>query len=117
MLSGLLIAVLMRVVFVTVALSSPAPADAQMQQQMDWCRNKDYVYSPVLQIKGCTAVIQSGRLSGQDLALTFNNRGNAYSDRTITTAPSLTSTKPSGAIRYLPSHTTVVAKRTMARTI
>jgi hypothetical protein len=42
----------MRVVFVTVALCSPAPADAQIQEQMDWCVNKGYVHSPDLQIKG-----------------------------------------------------------------
>lgn len=68
-------------VFVTVPLFPPAPADAQTQQQMDWCENKDYAYLADLQLNGCTALIQSGRWSGNDLALIFNNRGNAYSDK------------------------------------
>ena len=50
-------------------------------QQMDWCENKDYAYLADLQLNGCTALIQSGRWSGNDLALIFNNRGNAYSDK------------------------------------
>ena len=29
-------------------------------------------------ISGCTAVIESGKLTGKDLANIFNNRGNAY---------------------------------------
>jgi len=64
-----------------VPLFPPAPADAQTQQQIDWCVNKGYVYSPNLQINGCTAALQSGRLSGKDLASAFNNRGNAYNDK------------------------------------
>jgi tetratricopeptide (TPR) repeat protein len=59
---------------------SPAPADAT-QEQTDWCGNKDYVYSPDLQINGCTAVIQSGQWSGEGLASAFNNRGGAYNDK------------------------------------
>jgi tetratricopeptide (TPR) repeat protein len=54
---------------------------AQTQQQIDRCENNGYVYSPDLQINGCTAAIQSGQWSGKDLALVFNNRGNAYSDK------------------------------------
>ena len=32
-----------------------------------------------LMIKGCTAMIDSGKYSGQDLVALYNNRGNAYS--------------------------------------
>jgi tetratricopeptide (TPR) repeat protein len=68
-------------VALVIPLFPPTPADAQTQQQIDWCENNGYVYTPDLQINGCTAAIQSGRWSGKDLALVFNNRGNAYSDK------------------------------------
>jgi tetratricopeptide (TPR) repeat protein len=32
-------------------------------------------------ISGCTTVIQSGRENTENLAVAFNNRGNAYSDK------------------------------------
>jgi tetratricopeptide (TPR) repeat protein len=66
---------------VTAPLFSPIPAVAQTQQEMAWCENNGYAYSPDLQINGCTAVIQSGRLLGKGLASAFNNRGNAYNDK------------------------------------
>jgi lipoprotein NlpI len=46
-----------------------------------WCVNKGNAFSPDQQISGCTAAIQSGRWSGQDLAWAFNNRGLAYQDK------------------------------------
>jgi len=64
-----------------LSIWTPTPADAQTQQQIDWCENKEYAYSPDMQLNGCTALIQSRRWSGKDLALIFNNRGNAYNDK------------------------------------
>jgi lipoprotein NlpI len=59
----------------------PGPASALTQQQIDWCKNKDNAYSPDLQISGCTAVIESGKWSGKDLAWAYNGRGVAYNDK------------------------------------
>ena len=55
-----------------------APAAAQMQAQISWCGNKGNSISPSLQIQGCTAVIESGRMSGKSLAWAYANRGIGY---------------------------------------
>ena len=52
----------------------PPPAAAQAQEQINWCLNKGNAYSPDLVIKGCTAVIESGKAP----AGIYVNRGNAY---------------------------------------
>ncbi|HZS63500.1 MAG TPA: hypothetical protein VFA53_03240, partial [Xanthobacteraceae bacterium] len=57
-----------------------SPAAAQSQQQLNWCEGKDGA-PPDLIIGGCTAVIQSGKITGKNLAAAFNNRGNAYDDK------------------------------------
>jgi tetratricopeptide (TPR) repeat protein len=52
---------------------------AQTEQQCALCYGKADVPAdlvpPEIQISGCTAVIQSGKRSGHDLALAFTNRG------------------------------------------
>lgn len=53
-------------------------ASAQTQQQIDWCENKGDAFSLDLQINGCTATIQSGRWSGQDLVRAYYHRSIAY---------------------------------------
>jgi len=58
-----------------------SPAEAQTQQQIDWCVNNGNAFSGDLAIGGCTASIQSGRWSGKDLVWAFINRGNAYVDK------------------------------------
>lgn len=55
-----------------------APAAAQFQAQVSWCGNKGNNVSPNLQIQGCTAVIESGRMSGKPLAWAYANRGTGY---------------------------------------
>ena len=58
--------------------SIPPPAAAPTQQQRDWCQKDG---TPDEQtIAGCDAVIRSGVLSGSDLALAYNKRGNAYAN-------------------------------------
>jgi YidC/Oxa1 family membrane protein insertase len=59
----------------------PSWATAQTQQQLDWCLNKGNAFSADLRISGCTAFIQSGRLSGDGLAAAFYNRGVPYAER------------------------------------
>jgi tetratricopeptide (TPR) repeat protein len=67
--------------FIATGFWSPAPAAAQTQQQIDWCVNQGSAFSPDLQIGGCTASIQSGRLSGKALARAYVSRGDAYDDK------------------------------------
>ncbi len=62
--------------FVLAASQGPA-AYAQTQQQLDWCNGKDGA-APDLQISGCSAVIQSGRFTGNNLAIAFKKRCWAY---------------------------------------
>jgi hypothetical protein len=52
-------------------------AMAQTQQQIDWCNGRGRP-TPDLKISGCTALIQSGKATGKNLAAGFLNRGNAY---------------------------------------
>jgi tetratricopeptide (TPR) repeat protein len=58
-----------------------APAAAQTRQEIDWCANQHREYSTDLQIKGCTAVIRSGRGTSEARASAFFFRGNAYADK------------------------------------
>ena len=62
------------------AVASSVPASAQTQEQIDWCVNKGNAYAPDVRINGCTALIQSGRLSMQGLAKVYNNRCFAHND-------------------------------------
>lgn len=62
---------------VLAAAVFPAPAGAQTKQQLNWCNGRDGATLD-LQIGGCTAAIQSGKFTGNDLATAFLNRGNAY---------------------------------------
>lgn len=60
-----------------VASFGPIAASAQTPQQLNWCNGKDGA-TPDLRIGGCTAVIQSGKLTAKNLATAFVNRGTAY---------------------------------------
>jgi tetratricopeptide (TPR) repeat protein len=64
-------------VFLCGLVSLGGPAGAQTQQQVDWCQGKDGA-TPDLQIGGCTAVIQSGRAIGKNLAIVLTFRAMAY---------------------------------------
>jgi tetratricopeptide (TPR) repeat protein len=69
-----------RFVAVLLAMTASAwagPAIAQTPQQMNWCIGRDNA-TPDLQIKGCTAVIQTGPVAGNNLAKAYYNRGIAY---------------------------------------
>lgn len=52
------------------------PADVRTQQEVSWCNAATPDLD--LQIKGCTALIQSGRWSVKYVAFAYNRRGNAY---------------------------------------
>src|ERR1700688_1704642 len=58
-------------------LAPTGPAWAQSDQQIDWCNGNDNA-TPELSVSGCTAMIQSGEHTGDELAIVFNNRGLAY---------------------------------------
>jgi tetratricopeptide (TPR) repeat protein len=51
------------------------------QRQIDRCVNQGDIFTPDASIDGCTAAIQSGRWSGQDLAAAFLNRGKAHANK------------------------------------
>jgi tetratricopeptide (TPR) repeat protein len=55
----------------------PVAAGAQTEQQRNWCAGRDGA-SPDQQISSCTALIQNGRDSPQQLARTFRTRGSVY---------------------------------------
>src|ERR1700736_6549493 len=63
-----------------IAALYSSPSRAQESQAWKWCVNEGEA-SPDLQIGGCTTVIQSGRESTRNLAIAFNNRGNAYHEK------------------------------------
>jgi tetratricopeptide (TPR) repeat protein len=63
------------------ALFSGATNGAELPQNWTLCVNKNAIFSPDLAISGCTALIQSGRESERNLAMAFNNRGTAYSEK------------------------------------
>jgi len=67
---------------IAIALTTlcAAAAHGQQSQPWKWCVN-DAKDSPEVPIKGCTAVIQSGKESGRNLAIAFNDRGIGYHDR------------------------------------
>lgn len=53
-------------------------AGAEQSENWTWCINENDLFSPDLQIGGCTAIIQSGRESRRNLAIAFGNRGMAH---------------------------------------
>ncbi len=61
-------------VLLIVAWSQTAQADIFQDQR--WCDDKDT--HPDIRIGACTRNIQSGRVTGRNLAVVFYNRGNAY---------------------------------------
>jgi len=67
---------------IAIALTTlcSAATHAQQSQPWTWCVN-DAKEAPAVQIEGCTAVIQSGKESGRNLAIAFNDRGIGYHDR------------------------------------
>ena len=81
--SSRMLSMAMKIAFVgliTAALAVSAPVGsvvAQTQEQLDRCEGKND--PPVdLMISECTEVMQSGNLTGNYLAIIFNNRSNAY---------------------------------------
>jgi tetratricopeptide (TPR) repeat protein len=72
-----------RLVAMSLAMIAGAwtgPTIAQTPQQMNWCIGRDNA-TPDLQIKGCTAVIQTGPIAGNNLAKAYYNRGLAYAGK------------------------------------
>jgi tetratricopeptide (TPR) repeat protein len=64
---------------VAAATSFVSPIAAQTpEEQVEWCVNKNNEVSTDVRIIGCTALIQSGKSSGQGLSWAFNSRGVAY---------------------------------------
>ncbi len=69
---------MIRLCMVLIALLSfPLCAVAQQSQNWSWCRAENATPFD-LQVNGCTAIIQSGRESKQNLASAYCSRGIAY---------------------------------------
>jgi tetratricopeptide (TPR) repeat protein len=64
-------------ILAALLLAQGSPAQAVSDQQIGWCNGGDNA-TPELSVGGCTAMIQSGEYSGEELAIVFNNRGIAY---------------------------------------
>lgn len=60
-------------------LITAAGLNAQTHQQKEFCVNRDRDYSPDVQIKACTEIAQISR--GRQLAVSLNNRGNAFKNK------------------------------------
>ena len=60
------------------ALLAAFSALAQPSQDWVWCENKDNAFAPDVSINGCSALIQSGTVSPQNIPIVYNNRGVAY---------------------------------------
>jgi lipoprotein NlpI len=56
-------------------------AEAQTQQQIDWCNNNSNAFSVDQRLIGCTALVESRQASMQDRAAGYSNRCWAYSDK------------------------------------
>ena len=61
-------------------LSATCSVNAQTQPQISWCEDGSGV-TPDERLRGCTAVIESGRYEGDKLSSAFSNRGLAYSSK------------------------------------
>ena len=72
--------VLFFLILIAVFLSAGSPTVAQSQLQIDRCSGK-VISTPDLQINSCSAVIKNGKLTGEDLAAAFYNRGIAYKNK------------------------------------
>src|SRR5580692_10229312 len=55
-----------------------SPASAQLQARVAWCGNLTHKFSLAMQIGGCTALIESGKMADKPLAWSHTNRGMAY---------------------------------------
>jgi tetratricopeptide (TPR) repeat protein len=69
-----------RAVLLVLTLASAWPGGAPAQtlaREWGWCRSDD----DDLEIRGCSAVIRSGRDAPEDLARAFANRGRAWSEK------------------------------------
>src|SRR5262245_56105440 len=58
-------------------VQSISPAPAQTPQDIAWCEGKDGA-SVDQRIRGCTALIKSGKFEGINLSMVFELRGRAY---------------------------------------
>jgi tetratricopeptide (TPR) repeat protein len=104
---------------VRATLSTPAPAIALTQQQIEQCDNKGKVYSPELMLNACTAAIESGKWRSK---AAYNNRGNAYyakkdSDRAIADYTEAIRLDPKYALAYSNRGTAYKAKGDYDRAI
>jgi tetratricopeptide (TPR) repeat protein len=68
-------------ILIAAAVTGLGSAHAQPSKDLANCVNQEKISSADLRISACTAVIEARRETKRDLAIAFNNRGNAYADR------------------------------------
>jgi tetratricopeptide (TPR) repeat protein len=68
-------------VMLTTSVLHASRVAAQTQREIDWCNNNDNAFSVDHRIGGCTALVESERVSVQDRAAAYGNRCWAYSDK------------------------------------
>ena len=71
------VAIMLILLFVGSAALAQAPKSNDDLKNIDLCNGMDRS-SPEPQIRGCTALIRSGDLTKNALAIAYNNRGNAF---------------------------------------
>ena len=65
----------------TALLLAATAAHAQQSKNWQWCVNDGHAFGADDQIRGCTALIQSGKENRQDTSIAYNNRGLAHYDK------------------------------------
>src|SRR5271169_5590295 len=63
-----------------IATTLLAGSVAAQSRDDNWARCKDN-NNPDLMVDACTALIQSGQETTENLAIAYNSRGNAYTDK------------------------------------
>jgi formylglycine-generating enzyme required for sulfatase activity/tetratricopeptide (TPR) repeat protein len=104
------------------ALTEQRIVEIRQQQQLDWCTNKNNAFSSDLKIAGCTALIESGTLSGEALIRAYNRRADAFYDRgdydnAITDLSEVLKLNPKNADAYIGRGSVYYHKRDYARAI
>jgi tetratricopeptide (TPR) repeat protein len=104
------VAIMLILLFVGSAALAQAPKSNDDLKNIDLCNGMDRS-SPEPQIRGCTALIRSGDLTKNALAIAYNNRGNAF---TAKGAYDLAIVDFDQSIKYNPTYANAFSNRGVA---
>ena len=117
---------LLAAITATICVAVTSCTDSQWalrrSQARSWCASTDPAINLDLRISGCTTLIQSGRETQSNLAVAFDDRGNAYKakgeiDRAIQDYDEAIRLKPDDAKAFLNRGTAYKAKGEIDRAI